>query len=66
MPTRNKIFLQRNSTYTIHATIYATTDMDHVLCVQLDGQNPNINDSLSDLFMNQLVGRFAKKKSSNP
>ena len=62
VPTRNKLSLQKNSTSPIHATCCATKYMDHVLCVQLDSQNPNINDSLSDLFMNQLVGQFAKKK----
>ena len=36
--------------------------MDHVLGVTVDSQNPNINESLSDSFMNQLVGWFAKKR----
>ena len=62
MPPRNKLFLQKNSTSPIHATLYATTDMDHVLGVHVDSQNPNINDSLSDSFLNQLVGCFAKKR----
>ena len=36
--------------------------MDHVLGVHVDSQNRNINDSLSDPFMNQPVGLFAKKE----
>ena len=64
VPPRNKLFLQKNSTSPIHATRYATTDMDHVLGVHVDSQNPKINDSLSDSFMNQLVGCFAKKRSN--
>ena len=62
MPPRNKLFLQKNSTYPIHANRYANTDMYHVLGVHLDIQNPNIHDSLDDLFMNQSVGCFAKKR----
>ena len=54
VPPRNKLFLQKNSTSTIHATCYATIDMDHVLGVHIDSQNPKINDSLSDSFMNQI------------
>ena len=48
VPPRNKLFLKKNSTSPIHATRYATTDMDHVLGVHVDSQNPKINDSLSD------------------
>ena len=62
VPPRNKLFLQKNSTSLIHATRYATTDMDHVLGVHVDSQNTNIHDSLSDSFKNQPVGFFAKKK----
>ena len=62
VPPRNKLFLQRNSTYPILAIIYATTDIYHVLGLHVDSQNPNINDSLSDPFMNQPVGLFAKKR----
>ena len=62
VPPRNKLFLQKNSTSTIHETRYATTDMDHVLGVHVDSQNPNINDLLFDSFLNQLVGCFAKKR----
>ena len=51
-----KLFLLKNSTSPIHETCYATTDMDHVLGVHGDSQNPKINDSLSDSFMNQPVG----------
>ena len=65
VPPRNKLFLQKNSTSPIHATRYATTDMDHVLGEYVDIQNPNIHDSLSDSLMNQPVGCFAKKKRSN-
>ena len=36
--------------------------MDHVLSVHFDSQNPKINDSLYDSFMNQPVGCFAKKE----
>ena len=36
--------------------------MDHVLGVHVDSQNPNINDSLSNSFMNQLVSCSAKKR----
>ena len=66
MPPRNKLLLQKNSTSPIHATRYATTDMDYVLGVHVDSQNPNIHDSLADSFMNQPVVFFAKKKRSNP
>ena len=62
MSPRKKLFLQKNSTSTIHATRYATMDMYHVLGVNIDSQNPNINYSLSDSFMNQPVGWFAKKR----
>ena len=41
---RNKRFLQKNSTSPIHATGYATIEMDHVLGVHVDSQNPNIHD----------------------
>ena len=47
-------------TYPIHATRNATTDMDHVIGVHVDSQNPTIHDSLFDSFMNQRVGCFAK------
>ena len=63
VPPRDELFLQKNITSPIHANIYAATNMDHVLGVHIDIQNPNINDSLSDSFMNQLVGCFAKKRS---
>ena len=53
---RNKLFLQKNNTSPIHATRYATTDMDHVLGVHIDSHNSKINYSLSDSFMNQPVG----------
>ena len=53
VPPRKKS-LQKNITYPIDATRYATTDMDHVIGVHVDSQNTNINDSLSDSFMNQL------------
>ena len=46
----------------IHATHYSTTDMDHVLGVHVDSQNPNIHDSLADSFMNQPFGCFEKKE----
>ena len=52
VPTRIKLFLHKNSTSPIHATRYANTDMYHVLGVHVDSQNPNIHDSLADLFMN--------------
>ena len=61
MPPRNKLFLQKNSTSPIHATRYATIDMDHVLGVHVDSYKPKINESLFDSFMNQLVGCFLKK-----
>ena len=48
VPPRNKLFLQKNSTYPIHATRYATIDMDHILVVHVDSQNPNISYSLAD------------------
>ena len=41
---RNKPFLQKNSTSPIHATRYATTDMDHVLVVRVDIQIPKIHE----------------------
>ena len=66
VPPRNKLFLKKNSTSPIHATRYATTDMDHVLGVHVDSHKPKIDESLSDSFMNQPVGCFAKKKRSNP
>ena len=53
---RKKLFLQKNSTSLIHATRYATIDMDHVLGIHVDSQNPKIRDSLSDSFINQPVG----------
>ena len=56
VPPRNKLFIQKNSTYPIHATRYAITDMDHVIGVHVDSKNPNINYSLADSFMNQPVG----------
>ena len=56
VPPRNTLFLQKNSTSPIHATRYATTDIDHILVVHVDSQNPNTHDSLSDSFMNQPVG----------
>ena len=59
VPPINNLFLQKNSTYPIHETRYATTDRDHVLGVHVDSQNPNIHDSLADSFMNQPVGCFA-------
>ena len=61
VPPRNKLPLQKNSDYPTHATRYSTTYMYHLLGVNVDSQNPNINYSLSDSFMNQLVGCFAKK-----
>ena len=61
-PPTKTIFLQKNITYPIHATCYATTDMDHALGVHFDSQNQNIYDSLYYSFMNQLVGCFAKKR----
>ena len=64
VPPRNNIFLQKNNTSLIHATCHATTDMDHELGVYVGSQNPNIHDSLSDSFMNQPVGLFAKKMSN--
>ena len=48
VPPRNKLFLQKNSTSPIHSNHYETTDMDRVLDVHVDSQNPNINDYLSD------------------
>ena len=62
VPPINKLFLQKNRTSPIHANCYATTDMDHILGVHVDGQNPNIHDSLDDSFMNKPVGCFAKNK----
>ena len=59
---KNKLSPQKNSTSLIHADRYATTDMDHVLDVHVDSQNPNIHYSLSYSFMNQPVGCFAKKR----
>ena len=59
---RKKLFLQKHITSPINATRYATTYMDHVLGVHIDSQNPSNNHSLSDSFMNQLVGSFAKKR----
>ena len=44
VPPRNKLFLQKNSTSPIHETCYTTTDMNHVLGVHLDSQNPKIHD----------------------
>ena len=41
---RNKLFRQKNITYPIHATLYATTYMDHLIGVNVDSQNPNIHD----------------------
>ena len=61
VPPRNKLFLQKNSTSSIHATRYATKYMDHVVGVHVDSKNPKINDLLSDSFMNQPVGCFKKK-----
>ena len=40
----NNMPLQKNSTSPIHANCYETTDMDHVLGVHFDIQNPKIND----------------------
>ena len=62
VPPRNKVFLQKSSTGPIHKTSYATIDTDHVLGVHVDSQNPKFHDSLSDSFMNQLVGYFKKKE----
>ena len=62
VPPINNIFLHKNSTSPIHATHYAAIYMDHVLGVHVDSQNPNIHYSLSDSFMNQPVGCFAKKE----
>ena len=59
---RNKLFRQKNITYPIHATRYATTYMDHLIGVNVDSQNPNIHDSLSDSFINQSISCFARKK----
>ena len=56
LPPRNKQLLQKNITSPIHATRYATTDMDHVLGVRVDSHNTKIHDSLADSFMNQPVG----------
>ena len=64
VPPRNKLFLKKNSTSPIHATFYETTDMDPVLGVHVDSQNPKINDQFSDSFMNHIVGCFAKKIKS--
>ena len=36
--------------------------MDLVLGVHVDSKNPNIHDSSSDLFVNNPVGCFAKKR----
>ena len=44
---RNKILPQKNSTSPIHETHYTTTDMDYVLGVHCDNQNPKIIYSLS-------------------
>ena len=44
VPPRNNLFLQKNSTPPIHATSYATTDMDHALGVHVDSHNLNIHD----------------------
>ena len=62
VPPRNKLFLQKNSTSPINATRYATTDMDHVLGVHVESQNPKIHYSLADAFLNHPVGCFAKKR----
>ena len=58
----NNLFLYKKITSPIHSTRYANTDMDHVLGVHVDGQNPKIHDSLSDSFRNYPVGCFAKKE----
>ena len=65
VPPRNKLFLQRNSTYPILVIVYATTDIYHVLGVHVDSHKSKIHYSLADSLMNQLVGCF-KKKRSNP
>ena len=44
VPPRNKLFLQKNSASPIHETLYATTDMDNVLGVHVDIQNPKSHD----------------------
>ena len=44
VPPRKKLFLQKNSTSPIHATRYATTDMDCVLGAHVESQKPK--DSL--------------------
>ena len=62
MPPRNKLFLHKKIKSHIHAARYETTDMDNVFVVYFDSQNPKIHDSLSDSFMNQPVGCFAKKR----
>ena len=56
VPTRNKLLLQKNILSPIHATRYATTDMDNLLGVNFDSQNPKVHDSLANSFMNQPVG----------
>ena len=62
LPPINNLLPHKNSTSAIHATCYATIDMDHVLSVNVDSQNPKIHYSLSDSFMNQPVGCSAKKE----
>ena len=62
VPPRNNPFLHKIITSSIHETRYATTDMYHVLGVNVDSQNPNIHDLLSYSFMNQPVGWFAKRR----
>ena len=62
MPPRKKLSPQKNNTSPVHAARYATTDIDHVLGVNVDIQNRNIHDSLSNSFMNQPVVCSAKKE----
>ena len=50
IPPKNNLFLHKNSSYTFHETLYATTDIDRVLGVHVDIQNPIIHDLLADLF----------------
>ena len=59
---RKNLSLYKSSTSPICATRYATKDIDRVLSVHADSQNPKIHNSLSDSFMNQPVGCFEKKE----
>ena len=62
LPPSNKLFQQKNSPSPIHETCYTTKDMNHVIGVHVDIQNPKTHYSISDSFMNQPVGSYVKKE----